>query len=216
MDQKGSFLAQLCRYSEKSLRKEDEDYLVQVIETYATYCVDESKELKANTSDEFKKILKAQEMAFDFIKEYVYVFDEEISKEKMSDFAKGMVFTVNSKQRVLGLLASYLLQIPLLLEKRCNAIIFLFTYEVYVKISKQSKRESRDEKTWQLMRVLKKFLTRLITVYNGSLNFERIRNMIAHNGFGLIEVRDVEISELSIVICEIASFLSANECLLKG
>jgi len=66
------------------------------------------------------------------------------------------------------------------------------------------------------MRVLKKFLTRLITVYNGSLNFERIRNMIAHNGFGLIEVRDVEISELSIVICEIASFLSANECLLKG
>ncbi|PSN81953.1 hypothetical protein B9Q02_12330 [Candidatus Marsarchaeota G1 archaeon BE_D] len=82
MDQKGSFLAQLCRYSEKSLRKEDEDYLVQVIETYATYCVDESKELKANTSDEFKKILKAQEMAFDFIKEYVYVFDEEISKEK--------------------------------------------------------------------------------------------------------------------------------------
>lgn len=131
--------------------------MVQLIETYATDCVDEVKKLKVNTSDEFKKILKAQEMAFNFIKEYVYVFDKQISSEKMSEFAKGIVFTVNSKQRLLGLLASYLLQIPLLLEQRCNAIIFLFTYEIYHAINKQIKRKLRDEKTWQLIGDLERF-----------------------------------------------------------
>lgn len=35
--------------------------------------------------------------------------------------------------------------------------------------------------------------------------------MLVHNGFGLIEVRGPKISELAIVICEIANFLSENE-----
>jgi hypothetical protein len=98
MSQKGSFLSQLCWISENSLKHEDEDDLVKMILTYATDCVDQTKKFKEGAEAEFKKILKAQETAFDFIKKYVYVFDENLSREKISEFAKGMIFKVNSKK----------------------------------------------------------------------------------------------------------------------